>query len=426
MSTLPVIKSNARLDVQQALNYIAKNSGNFVAGGDLTGTQLDQVVTGIQGRPISPVVATPSQALIWDGAAWTPSDLPADDDIYNVKYYGAVGDGVADDAPAIQLAIDALLAGWETGTVFSTLYFPPGVYNLESTIVFSATVGSPAFIKFQIKGAGRDSTIIRGVPSTLDLFQFLNIGVLYIAGLTVTDMTFKDCQRAFTITSPTYSQFINCGFSNNDVNQDVYGIELTGNVAFIRFENCYWYDTGNIITGVGIMSIENSVFENTGGMNFQGGLTFVDNSFSGDNYDRNNPTGFFSMGPAFMHVGGGSRVTALGNDFGKIEVNHNFFTTDFPAGLFITGNTVRLNGGTFLKSRRIFSNYSISVVGNVVYAADLDGVFWDIALNAINNCICSKNQFVVKEDDGITLYVDNTLFNANNKNVVRRNVYRAG
>lgn len=56
--------------------------------------------------------------------------------VINVKDFGAVGDGLADDTEAIQLAIEAL----EDDDAFNTLYFPSGRYRLAS---ISADFDSP-------------------------------------------------------------------------------------------------------------------------------------------------------------------------------------------------------------------------------------------------------------------------------------------
>ena len=45
--------------------------------------------------------------------------------VYNVKDYGVKGDGVTDDAPAIQALLDSVME-WGGGTV----YFPNGRYRL--------------------------------------------------------------------------------------------------------------------------------------------------------------------------------------------------------------------------------------------------------------------------------------------------------
>jgi len=55
--------------------------------------------------------------------------------VYNVKNYGAVGDGVADDAPAIQQALDA--ANLNGGGI---VYVPEGVYAIAATLnIYSNT-----------------------------------------------------------------------------------------------------------------------------------------------------------------------------------------------------------------------------------------------------------------------------------------------
>jgi len=48
----------------------------------------------------------------------------------NVKDYGAVGDGITDDAPSIRSALSALS---ETGGV---IYFPEGIYLVKSAVLF--------------------------------------------------------------------------------------------------------------------------------------------------------------------------------------------------------------------------------------------------------------------------------------------------
>ena len=51
----------------------------------------------------------------------------------NVRAFGAVGDGVADDTEAIQAAIDAALESTWSGQ-YSGVYFPPGVYLVTDTL----------------------------------------------------------------------------------------------------------------------------------------------------------------------------------------------------------------------------------------------------------------------------------------------------
>lgn len=53
--------------------------------------------------------------------------------VFNVKDYGAAGDGSADDTTAIQACIDAATPGMTTGGI---IFFPGGKYKITSTLVF--------------------------------------------------------------------------------------------------------------------------------------------------------------------------------------------------------------------------------------------------------------------------------------------------
>lgn len=79
--------------------------------------------------------------------------------IYNVKLYGAVGDGSTDDTKAIN---DAITAAGNYGII----YFPSGVYCVSSTITVGARVS--------ILGCGNEATIIKPIID--------NITVLHLSG----------------------------------------------------------------------------------------------------------------------------------------------------------------------------------------------------------------------------------------------------
>jgi hypothetical protein len=74
--------------------------------------------------------------------AVTPSDYP----FYNVKDFGAVGNGTADDTTSIQNAVNT------AATTGGVVYFPPGNYPISSTINMLNWVA--------LKGEGRASKII--------------------------------------------------------------------------------------------------------------------------------------------------------------------------------------------------------------------------------------------------------------------------
>lgn len=85
-----------------------------------------------------------SITLYYNGTAWVQQIK--DDIIYNVRTYGAVGDGVADDTAAINAAAVAIPA---SGGV---LYFPTGTYKVTSTITINKSI--------KLLGDGRNSSII--------------------------------------------------------------------------------------------------------------------------------------------------------------------------------------------------------------------------------------------------------------------------
>ncbi len=69
----------------------------------------------------------------------------------SVKDFGAAGDGVADDAAAIQAAVDSF--GDNGGAVF----FPAGIYEVKSEIRIS-------HVRVSLRGAGRHATHVRFQP----------------------------------------------------------------------------------------------------------------------------------------------------------------------------------------------------------------------------------------------------------------------
>jgi hypothetical protein len=122
-------------------------------------------------------------------------------DIINVKDFGAVGDGMHDDAAAIQAAIDYGFRRMEFGrNIYRsgiTVYVPPGVYwigNAQISLTASQSVtylgGS---IGYSFVGAGRDATIIKGDNPDFMLINDSRGGQTfeYLADLTIWNVNTK-------------------------------------------------------------------------------------------------------------------------------------------------------------------------------------------------------------------------------------------
>ncbi len=69
--------------------------------------------------------------------------------IYDVRTYGAKGDGLANDHAAITAALSA--AGGEAG---GTVFLPPGTYRIDETLYVPAGV--------TLRGASRENTVVQG------------------------------------------------------------------------------------------------------------------------------------------------------------------------------------------------------------------------------------------------------------------------
>lgn len=98
---------------------------------------------------------------------------------YNVKSYGAVGDGTTDDTAAIQSCINAASS--------NAVYFPAGTYRITSTLTansVSAMVGDRARSFIRVTATGFTTPLISSTQSTAMLFD--SLGIYNVGGVTST------------------------------------------------------------------------------------------------------------------------------------------------------------------------------------------------------------------------------------------------
>lgn len=112
--------------------WVAANLGSTATlAGDVTGTSGASTVAKIRGVTVSTnSVANDGYALVSIGGQYVPAGLAPK---FNVKNFGAKGDGVTNDSAAIQAAIN--IAEIQGG---GTVYFPPGIYAIASSLLLGS------------------------------------------------------------------------------------------------------------------------------------------------------------------------------------------------------------------------------------------------------------------------------------------------
>lgn len=187
---------------------------------------------------------------------------------FNVRDYGAVGDGVADDTVAIEAAITAASAavGGQLGAI---VYFPTGTYLISNTVIMPNRVG--------LQGANGRGVVIKPHPTFADPYMFhANNGIISMFGSWIRDM-FID-SRGFNMTGVIWTQAWQetCGMERVTIIFDgttQYGVLYTdgyGGASYCKFSDCEIFSETTAINGAGVLITEVSsvggfVFEWDGG-----------------------------------------------------------------------------------------------------------------------------------------------------------------
>lgn len=245
------------------------------SGTTLTWTRAAEAVAGVQVASAHGIGATFTAIVTATGLLSLPG-------WYDVRVYGAVGDGVADDTAAIVAAIAAVPTPTVSGEVMGggTVYFPAGTYKVTTTIALRTNVS--------LVGDGSHGSMLvwAGAAAT---HMFSATGVY--------NMTIRDLQLRGTMTGGRvgYGLLLDGAFSNVFRNVTFAylerGVTLTNNSGDNNFNSCW----ARLCT-VGVLA--NSLMNHWTGGSFidcvtgvtntaYGGLKFANTTFSGTAAVRN-------------------------------------------------------------------------------------------------------------------------------------------
>lgn len=219
-------------------------SGAVTATGAIAGATLS-AAGAISGASVSVVGAANASAVTATGAGTFGSVIaPAvtatsarfkGDPHFNVKAYGATGDGSTNDRAALQAAIDAaIVAG-------GIVYMPPGTYKISTPLDFSALKGTLRGVTLEGAGSGgiqsgdsAAATILNDSASAAIIAYGSLAGTssLAIEGLRLCNFRVKNAQGIGSSNYTIDFDYVTGMFQISDV--IVYGQNLGGNGIRLR------------------------------------------------------------------------------------------------------------------------------------------------------------------------------------------------
>jgi hypothetical protein len=165
-------------------------------------------------------------------------------DVVNIKDWGAVGNGIANDLSNIQAAIDYAYNTIPVGKGCD-VFFPAGTYNLGTGSFLRLNPPTTAGKKINLIGAGRDCTILKGVYATgnypTGVSQVGAVGFLLQANYTSTEIVVPGLVQGLTIWNDSQDPSSGClyYFSVGSSSQSLIDCRLIGNQALFLCENTF-------------------------------------------------------------------------------------------------------------------------------------------------------------------------------------------
>jgi hypothetical protein len=168
------------------------------------------------------------------------------DDFADVRDFGAIGDGAADDTAAINRALYQLYCVEANTQIRRTLYFPAGTYKITETIVI------PAYAKLVGEGANCTTIFLDTSSDISSLSAYVarygdslqqtgvnigNNGATAPVNIEISSMTFQTAEvtDVFLVEDATQCYFDSVNFVGPLVAADIISGTSTDNIAGVRF-----------------------------------------------------------------------------------------------------------------------------------------------------------------------------------------------
>lgn len=343
------------------------------------------------------------------------------DAIINVKDFGAVGKRTTDDWEPIQKAFDEIVAlildkpNYKYGR---TLYFPSGHYDISKPILFEGDPDNPRHMIFRLRilGDGSEQSIIQQKDRNVDLFRFTQPSAHYVSFLNFDSLQLVEGRHAIYCDNFSYSTINNVSFrANGGVGKNEPSIRLKGNTLRLKIANTLFRHGGDIINvDNGVVGFVNcGIGEDVGNITVDGHLSMVGCTWDSNCVDRLLPDGLYDMGPASVSVASNSSATITGCQLSSIT--NGFLNAETPSSVNITDCYGTLQGGTFVRSRRLHDQRGVSIRGGHLWVYGEGNSLFE-GTHGYRPSDCSIDGLRITVRDGAELTIDDAFLDPGQRN----------
>ena len=360
---------------QNVLPSITGQGGNFL------GTDGTSIFWASGGSVLPPQTGNAGKFLTTNGTSPSWAALPPVTYQFNVKAYGAKGDGSTNDSAAIDACYTAAYAFTTSGSQKgATVFWPEGTYVTHQPVWARSAIHT--------LGCGITATVIS--PSTFDGPGFISYAPGQVLNLTTNLLTGSGNAMVCSFADGQYGPCLSMGdcWASTNMNGQAYycleyAVKPTGNFYESFPVSCSGSDPTNPVFGVayGIQFVDQSVFSGPAGVSYQiwgylrvgstntlikdtGPYTYG----SGQHYVAHTYDGttvrLFVDGVETASTAASGTITQYAWDMGGIGINYQ--TWPYLGGEFDVGTSTVIDSVRLSNTPRYTTNFSPPTTKNTV------------------------------------------------------------